>query len=524
MRKITTNFEKTLEVYKQRKKLIVTIILVLTVLFPFYISIRDVIIDSIPFWFDPARDLLLAWDNLTKITLIGPPSGIPGIFYGPYWIWFLSFGLLFSKDPRVVTAFIFTIPYFTILPYLLFRFTKIFSIKIIVLLWLFFIFAYKTYTTYIWNPHLAPLFLLIVIYLLIFTPFDKSRKIVYLRLALAGIFAGLLTNVHISFGVVIMISSLVFLIVEYFLATPRTKLKVHLGNRLVLIVSFLFGLFIPFLPNLIFEIRHGFNQTQALVHTITNALLYHSSVVGYVGLSKSEIMNEFLASWGRFLSAPEKISHLVYIAIVVLLIIKYKSYLTGFGKLGRKLLVFLVIAILAMLVIYLNSKNPVWVYHFIGSEVLILLFLALILSRSKLATNLLSLWLIYLVILNIYQLTKPSEVQSFKFSNLATKKHIADIIYKDTANQPFSISVYSTAIYTFDYDYIFRWYGTEKYPGQIPQEIEKVKYVYLIIPRIEEAYKADFIDYKTPNEKFKTINEWRIPDGTTILKREKLTL
>lgn len=522
MRKITTNFKKTLEIYKKRKKLIVTIILALAVLFPFYISIRDVIIDSIPFWFDPARDLLMAWDSLSKPTLIGPPSGIPGIFYGPYWIWFLSFGLLFSKDPRVATSLVLTIPYFTIFPLLLFQFAKIFGKKIVVLLWLIFIFAYKNYTTYIWNPHLAPIFFLAIIYLFTFTDFASKKVKDRLQIILAGFSAGVLTNLHISFGIAITTASVLFLVLEFFLSHPKNKWRALWKERLFLLLSFLLGFSIAILPNLAFEVRHGFNQVKAAIFTVTNALLYDSPVVGYVGLGKNEIMSTFLSILGKLLNVSIETTYFIYAAILIHLVVKRKTYFTGISKPAKKLLLFLTLCTTIMMALYLSSKNPVWDYHFIGSEVIILLLFGFVLSKFPLLKYSAILWTAVLVVNNIYGLTKPSEVHLYQISNLATKKHIADIIYQDTQKEPFALGIYSTAIYTFDYDYIFRWYGIEKYRSQFPQEIDKIKYVYLIIPRIEEAYKVDFIDYKTPKEKYKTINEWRIPDGTTILKREKL--
>jgi len=62
-------------------------------------NLYAIISGNISFWYDPARDMLSAWDNLHKLTLIGSTSGIPGIFYGPYWIWLLSIPIFFSKDP-----------------------------------------------------------------------------------------------------------------------------------------------------------------------------------------------------------------------------------------------------------------------------------------------------------------------------------------------------------------------------------------------------------------------------------------
>src|SRR6266403_2890791 len=87
-------------------------------------------------WYDPARDLLSGLANLQKPTLIGPTTGIPGVFYGPYWIWLLSLGEIISRNPRVVTIVVETIPYVLLFPFILSRFSKIISVPILCMLWL----------------------------------------------------------------------------------------------------------------------------------------------------------------------------------------------------------------------------------------------------------------------------------------------------------------------------------------------------------------------------------------------------
>lgn len=521
MRKLNTSFKNTLSIYKRRKKFIASLILFLSVVFPLYISLRDIAIESIPFWYDPARDLLIAWDNLSKFTLIGPPSGIPGIFYGPQWIWFLSFGLIFSKDPRIVTALVLALPYFTVFPLLYFRFAKLFGKRIIVLLWLLFILGYKTYTTQIWNLHLATFFLLIIVYILVFTDFKIKEYKTYFRILLAGFFAGLLINVHISFGVIILLSYLVFFVFEFILFTPKYKWKDNLGKEITALSLFTLGLVLSFAPNLAFEIRHGFNQTQALIEMIDKSL-HNSAVVGYLGLSRNDILSNFFGITGKLLNLPQNIINLLYLVILCHFIFRLKTYLTGFNRLAQKLVLFLIISNLCILIIFLTSKNPVWAYHFIGSEILILFFFGLILTKFNLLKNLLTIWVILLVFYNIYLLTLPSEIPQYKVSNLATKKYIVDTIYKDTQKESFAVFAFSSAIYTYDYDYLFRWYGTDKYPNQIPEDAAQVKNVYLIIPKVDDPIKLDFINYKTSSKEYKTMQEWKIPDGTTIIKRERV--
>src|SRR5579872_3116035 len=171
---------------------------------PCILYLPSIVQGTIPFWYDPARDMTSGLSNLHKITLIGQPSGIPGIFYGPYWIWFLSVAEIFSKNPRWVVFLVQFLPYVLIGPIVFLGFRKIFSIWNCVLLWFIFIFSYSTYTFYLWNPQLAPLFFLVSIYLLIF---KKSLKTFFI----VGIIEGLALNIHLSFSTGFVFGTVLFL-------------------------------------------------------------------------------------------------------------------------------------------------------------------------------------------------------------------------------------------------------------------------------------------------------------------------
>ena len=130
----------------------------ISIIVAFLIIIKPVIEGNIPFWYDPARDLLMAWDNLKKPTLIGPTSGIPGIFYGPHWIWLLSIGVAISKDPRFVVFLILTLPHFIFLPLSIVKLQgKLIDWKTMISIWILSIFALGSYANQIWSPNLAPL-------------------------------------------------------------------------------------------------------------------------------------------------------------------------------------------------------------------------------------------------------------------------------------------------------------------------------------------------------------------------------
>src|SRR4051794_6663508 len=124
---------------KLLKKNYLLIVFLILIAVPLGMAIFDLYYKTIPFWYDPARDFLLALDNQKKLSLIGEPSGIPGLFYGPYWIWLISLALYFSHDPRVVQFLILTLPYFVVFPLILWKLRSVFDTKIIIALWSLFI-------------------------------------------------------------------------------------------------------------------------------------------------------------------------------------------------------------------------------------------------------------------------------------------------------------------------------------------------------------------------------------------------
>ncbi|MCX6722657.1 MAG: hypothetical protein NT094_01140, partial [Candidatus Staskawiczbacteria bacterium] len=68
-----------------------------------FLRLQGVFTNSFAFTFDVGRDMLALWDiaYLHKISLIGATTGLPGVFYGPWWYYLLTpFFILFSGNPQ----------------------------------------------------------------------------------------------------------------------------------------------------------------------------------------------------------------------------------------------------------------------------------------------------------------------------------------------------------------------------------------------------------------------------------------
>ncbi|HUQ85032.1 MAG TPA: hypothetical protein VM077_01800 [Candidatus Limnocylindrales bacterium] len=482
-----------------KNKLFIRLLLAAAFIIPLSISLTSLILGRIPFWYDPARDMILALGNHQKLSLIGQASGIPGIFYGPYWIWAISIVLLISKDPRMVSFVLLTIPYFVLFPFMLYKFRKTLGDLIPVILWLFFILSFNAYSVQIWNPNPAPLLCLAIIYLLVTNEYLSNSRRNIIKLFAAGIFGGLLLNIHISFGLSVIIGSILYLLIF---------------KRLKPLIIFSSGFIVLFIPFFLFEFRHGFNQINTLFKTITSA----SSVVRESSVDKLQIVELFTKRFSMLVNLPVFFSNILGGLIVFALAISRFKKKIEFSLVERNILVVISTISIALISIYLSTKNPVWEYHFIGVEILFMLFLGIAARKFVVLKYFMLFGVILLTMLSIVKLSREFYLDPYKISSLATKEHIAKTIYDDIGNDKFSVYIFSPATYTPDFDYLLMWEGEKRIKKNMIID-RNSKFAYLIIPWTTDDLRADFIDNRTPNAKYKTIKSWHIADETLIIKR-----
>jgi hypothetical protein len=104
-------------------------------------------------------------------------------------------------------------------------------------------------------------------------------------------------------------------------------------------------------------------------------------------------------------------------------------------------------------------------------------------------------------------------------STYAIKRQVVDEIYKDAKGKPFVFFAYDSAIYTFDYDYLFQWLGHTKYNLMPSREIVSNEPIYIVLPSGSKEAGVSFVNYKTPNKSYQTAKNWKESDGTQVLKR-----
>jgi len=377
-----------------------------------------------------------------------------------------------------------------------------------------------TYLTGLWNPHPAPLLILLVIYLL-FIKTNEMKIKNFMKVFFAGITAGLVMNFHLSFGIGMFFGVFIYLLGESIIHIIRDKHVLEvIRQKFITIVLFVGGCIVSFGPFLFFEIRHQFLQTKVLI----NALTHYGGVVSLKGLSKVDIVRLFFNPISQLLNIPFVPAVFLLIFISILYIFKYKKRHDTKKKSELKLLLILFSISVGILYIYLTAKNPVWSYHFIGVEILFLLLLGILIDKSRFFQIVLGIWIVFLVSNTTIIFSKSLTKDPKRFSgSLMAEKEIVSKIQKESNNKEYVVFAYSPSIYIYEYSYLFKWLYQKNIPYDPGQVQPGSSLVYMIIPESAKNMYNSYIEYRTPSKQYKTVKSWKMNDGTEIVQRVKIS-
>lgn len=490
---------------------IVVVCLFLLVLYciPLKIALQTIVVGTFPFWSDPARDLVLAAQNLHKLSLIGPTSGISGLFYGPYWIWWLSIPMFFNKNPRFIDFFCLTLPYFTLFPLILYKFSKIWGKIPSIVIWILFMVTYKQYTFFIWNPHLAPLILLVVIYLLVTINYKNSRKLSFLSL---GILMGLLINIDIALSIGILPGVVAFIIGNLLFAWNSDR-KQGFSSYLMKIVSLILGMFILFIPFMIFELRHAFLQT----HTILTFFTSKSRVVEH-GFSQSLILNFFIGKLPESLSLPWGIVIILLIMLGIYILFSIFIKRSRYTLIEYKLLLAPLTLGISVLLVYLTAKNAIWNYHFIGVEIFFFILLGFFLKKVPVIRYIALAWGLFLLFQSTSLFLSSYHNNPEKFTSLLTEEQVLHTIYQDTGSSQFGVYVNRPEIFGSSYEYLFEYIGNANLIHNKPSEMN---HIYLILPTgLDMSVQVqDFVIHHLIG--YNKTKEWTLLDQQVVIRGDR---
>lgn len=347
------------------------------------------------FGFDQGRDALAVLHLVKTLNpvFIGPWTSIPGLFFGPGWYYLLTPAYLLLQGNPLAGAW-----------------TMFFLSLIIIVL------AYKylgIYEAIIVSA--APLWLqlatgagnafpMILIGLLLVIILKKNQPL------LLGLVLGL--GFHFSSALAIL-----WLLIIPWLIKPKYWLKLTLG------------IFIAFIPQLLFELKHNFSQTQAVINYFTAGESQHINP-GKIALVTQSIIHELN------LAILPDLPWLIGIGIAAIMVGMILA-----PKIG-------VLILIPLIGFWWLHFNPWYVYGLAPLAVA-----AVGKTLRLLPKSLVCLLLLLLLINSWFKPTRPANHKGF----LTTKLQALNYIYEKSNGQPFSSYHYHPEIYDFAYQYLYIW-------------------------------------------------------------------
>ncbi len=464
--------------------------------------------DLLGFWYDQGRDALVIWDMVYqgKFTLIGPMMGFTGIFRGAWYYWMIApFYWLGHGNPIYPSVFLILTSIVAIL--LLYKLGHEMEGSKTGLLAAFI----ASVSGYIigasrWLSDPTPTLLVSVVLVWSLFKFSKGSR---WALPLSGFLAGM--ALQFSAATEIFYVPAIILIVFLF----RKKLKIRLTNLLLTGAAFV----IPFVPQLLFEVRHPGVQSSALLnflfHEKTFTYAFWEIIKTRIPFDYNMIASKFWINGGMFF-AP------FFGIFLVLLILNWKK-LWQSDKF--KIIFILALAPLIGTLFFVSNLGGVYEYYFTGYYLIwILLFSYVYMTafKSKLVKVTLAVFMAFLLFFNI------KDFRESYFKPLSDPKIIAfknqisavDWVYENASERPFNVDEYVPPVIPYAYQYLFLWRGETVHKTQpLTKNVDLLYTLYEVDPNHPERLQAWLDRQKGIG---KVLKEETF-GGITVQERERIT-
>lgn len=463
--------------YKNLDLFFILIIIVLSS----YIRFVPIFNGDFPFLYDHGRDMIdvrkIVVDH--DLALIGPTTGLQGLYHSPLHYYLLSIAFLVSGGNPASGVFMTALfaVFATVICFVAGKriFGRVFGIAAAAFYAL--SPASISDTTMFWNPNWIPM-AMVPFYFCLHKGIFSNKKYLIGTLFIAGI----ISQFEAAFGI--------FLI-------PTIGIIIGLYNRKLLIsrevgVGFLLFM-MTFLWFVAFEILHGYNMTKAILKMVSGmgnslgeSIPFMTRVI--YRLNELERMTIYAFTWNNFAAI------LFFIAFLMVFV----HALIKKNELAVRNFVFFGFVPISYFVWFLIFPFPAWSYYWIGLQVSYYFFAAYAVSYLYNQKNNLKYGAIVLVLIWLLLTVKLPGDTSYTDSQAGTYKNmlsIVDQIYKDGADEKFGVLVYTPPINTYAYDYIFWWRG--RWYNYIPDNSKSGLYYLIIEPN--EANRQAIVDWRKSN-------------------------
>lgn len=406
------------------------------------------------FTIDQAHDILeirrLAVGH--EIVFLGPSTSLNGVYYGPFWFYYnLPAFILGRGDPTVLVYWEIIFYALVVLIFFLYFRKKLphFAFLFVVLLLL----SPRLFgaTSYALNSNTSPAFILLFITFLYRSLQNINSKSVFIL----GLLAGICLQIE-AFGVLMLPLGIFWLF--------RYKVK-----KLYL---YFLAFFLTLIPQILFEIKHNFLMTKVFLSEFSG----HGNILGDKINLPQKIVDRFqhyIGELGGSFSFPHY-TGLIFLQIIFLYIItrpRSKKENSSSNLLLNLNLSLLLISVLFFLV-YPNRLKDWMTINFVIPYLLIFsIGIATIWDTKKFIFRLPVVIILSFAIIggiSFYnsKLIEKLHVRSNDPGSLGNQIDAVDWVYQNAKGDGFKVYDYNPAVYDFNYQYLFWWYGSKTYSYQ----------------------------------------------------------
>lgn len=433
------------------------VILITILLVSALIRIAEVWNNNFAFTMDQGRDMVDIRHMVVNLSprLVGPTTSINGVLLGPFWYYFnlIPFVISGGSPAAIVYWQILWYQLAGLFLYLVFKGkSRVFAL-IAASLFLFMPIGFNT-TRYFWNANAMPFFTAIYLAFLFYTLNQKTN----FNLLILGLLAGLSFQIEAAFGVLFFPFAFLVLLIN------KTKVKQ--------LASLIFGFGVTLIPQILFEIRHQFLMTKIFLSEFSG----NSGILGEKVGFADRLPDRYHSLVGLLRDSnylPENIVFSLYLIAAVFFLIRWLKnrkfdYIDQVSLISISFLVF-------CFIFYLIFPQKLKSWYVLGLSVPLVLFLSTFFSRvacarnklGPIAVSLISLLVVLYTFKGHYNYLKDVTFQpSQDPSNLRNQLQNIDFVYQRAGGGAFKAYNYLPSVYDYPYQYLFWWYGTNKYGYQ----------------------------------------------------------
>ena len=429
----------------------------LILFFGLAIKILPLLGNNFYFTMDQGRDAVYTREiiNRQQIILEGPEtSGIKGFFTGPLWYYFISLGFFLFRGHPLGAVFTLILLNTTVTGILMWWLAKRGSPSLALLIGFSLQFFWPFYDSsrYGFNPFLlVPLAILLI---LLLTDSLGGKKHSFL---LAAIPVGLAFHSEVAGAIVFF-----FL---YFLTGLYLTIRRKISLRTIFLTITLVLVF--FLPHLISEINSGFPQTNTLLWELGNSQgVLSGTNFRFIAQKFLELLKESIIPQSALLS-------LVFLAVVTFSLIRscrrhvstyHVSLITSHPSLIPYRFPFLTLLLWLLSWLWFGSNKGWQAWHTVYLPPILFISIMLVLSTlpRKISLPIFLILFVSQFFFFKYQYFKylsPSDDPSLLKNELTA----IDWVYQKSNGKGFYVYNYLPSVLDYPYQYLFWWYGRNKY-------------------------------------------------------------